>query len=124
MRRSRQERGFQALSILFGAAPFAFGLVRRVRTGYDLRYLWVAVAALIGATVGMAVGKAYRRQPSVTVALSAASFVIATLLATGAALLLGMRLGPGVLVVGSSFGGCLAASGVLYTLGGQTKLGG
>jgi len=81
-------------------------------------------AALIGATVGMAVGKAYRRQPSVTVALSAASFVIATLLATGAALLLGMRLGPGVLVVGSSFGGCLAASGVLYTLGGQTKLGG
>ena len=115
-RPSRQERGFQALSILFGAAPFAFGLIRRVRTGYDLRYLWVAVAALIGATVGMAVGKAYRRQPSVTVALSAASFVIATLLATGAALLLGMRLGPGVLVVGSAFGFCCAASCVFHAL--------
>ena len=116
MRRSRQERGFQALSILFGAAPFAFGLVRAVRTGYDLRYVWVAVAALIGATVGMAVGKAYSRRPSVTVALSAASFVLATLLAIGAALLVGTRLGPGVLVVGSAFGFCCAAGCVFHTL--------
>jgi hypothetical protein len=116
MRRSRQERGFQALSILFGAVPFAFALVRAVRTGYDLRYLWVALGALLGATVVLAVGRAFNRRSSVTVALSAGSFVIATLLATGAALLLGTRLSPGVFVVGSGFGFCCAASCVLHAL--------
>ena len=116
MRRSRQARWFHALSILFGAVPFVFGVVRVVRTGYDLRYLWVALAALLGATVVMAVENAYSRRSSVTVAPSAGSFFIATMLAIGVALLLGTRLGPGVLVVGSGFGYCCAASCVLNAL--------
>jgi hypothetical protein len=49
---------------------------------------------------------------------------LATVLATVVALLLGTQFGPGVWLVGSGFGGCLAASSVLDALGGQTKLGG
>jgi len=122
MMQSHQKRASQSLSILFGAVPFAFALVRAVRTGDDFRYLWVALAALVGATIAMAIGKARRTRASVGLGFRA--FVLATLFATAAALFLGTQFGPGVLVVGSGFGGCLAASSVLYALGGQAKLGG
>jgi peptidoglycan/LPS O-acetylase OafA/YrhL len=114
MKRSHQKRGSQSLSILLGAVPFAFALVRAVRTGWDLRYLWVALAALLGATMAMAMRKANRTRTSLGLALTA--FVFATLLATAVALFLGTQFGPGVLLVGSGFGGCLAASCVLYAL--------
>jgi hypothetical protein len=105
-----------ALSLLFGAAPFAFALVRAIRTRYDLRYLWVALAALLGATVVTALGKPYNRRPLAVVALSAGAFIVATALGVVAALLLGTTLGPGILVVGSAFGFCCAASCVLRVL--------
>jgi hypothetical protein len=114
MKRSHQKRGSQSLSILFGAVPFAFALVRAVRTGDDLRYLWVALAALLGATIAMAMRKAHRTQTSLGLGMTA--FVLATLLATAMALFLGTQFGPGVLLVGSGYGGCLAASCVLYAL--------
>ena len=116
------KRASELLSILFGAVPFAFALVRAVRTGHDLRYLWVALAALLGATIAMAIRKAHRTRTSLGLGLTA--FVLATLLATAMALFLGTQFGPGVLLVASGCGGCLAASCVLYALGGQTRLGG
>jgi hypothetical protein len=103
----------QSLAILFGAVPFAFALVRAVRTSDDFRYLWVALAALMGATIAMAIGKARMRT---TVRLGLTAFVLATLFATAVALLLGTQLGPAVWLVGSGFGGCLAASSVLHAL--------
>jgi peptidoglycan/LPS O-acetylase OafA/YrhL len=109
-----KKRGSQSLSILIGAVPFAFALVRAVRTGDDLRYLWVALAALLGATIAMAIGKARRMRTSLGLGLTV--FVLATLLATAVALFLGTRFGPGVLLVGSGCGACLAASCVLYAL--------
>jgi hypothetical protein len=121
MKRSHQ-RLSQLFAILFGVVPFAFALVRAVRTGDDLRYWWVALAALLGATIAMAIGKARRTWTLLGLALTA--FVLATLLATAVALFLGTQFGPGVWLVGSGFGGCLAASSVLYALGGQTKLSG
>jgi hypothetical protein len=75
----------------------------------------------MGATIAMATGKARRTRTPVSLGLTA--FVLATLLATAVALFLGTQFGPGVWLVGSGFGGCLAASSVLYALGGQTKLG-
>ena len=114
MTQSHQKRGAQSLSILLGAVPFAFALVRAVRTGDDLRYLWVAFAALLGTTMAMAMRKALRTRTSLGLGLTA--FVLATLLATAVALFLGTQFGLGVLLVGSGFGGCLAASCVLYAL--------
>jgi hypothetical protein len=108
------EKLFQSLSILFGAVPFAFALVRAVRTGDDLRYLWVVLAALLGATIAMAMRKANRTRTSIGLGLTA--FVLATLLAMAMALFLGTQFGPGMWLVGTGCGGCLAASSVLYAL--------
>ena len=121
MKRSHQKLS-QSLAILFGAVPFAFALVRAVRTGDDFRYLWLALASLLGAAIAVAIGK--KRRTRASVALGFTAFVLATLFATTAALFLGTQFGPGLLVVASGFGCCSAASSVLYALGGQTKLGG
>ena len=121
MKRSHQKLS-QSLAILFGAVPFAFALVRAVRTGDDFRYSVGRSRVTAGCNDGLAIGKARRTRASVGLGFTA--FVLATLFATAAALFLGTQFGPGVLVVGSGFGGCLAASSVLYALGGQTKLGG
>ena len=86
-----RERRILALSIVFVAVPFVFALIRAVRTGYDLRYFWVAVASLLGAVTVMTVGKAYSRTPHGAVALSAGAFVVATLFA----ILTRGYLGPG-----------------------------
>jgi len=113
MKRSHQQLS-QSLSILFGAVPFAFALVRAVRTGHDLRYLWVALAALLGAAIAMAMRES--RPTRTVVGLGLTAFVLATLLGMAMALFLGTQLGPGVMVVGSGVGCCLAASCVLYAL--------
>jgi hypothetical protein len=112
MKPSYRSLASQSLSILFGAVPFAFGFVRAARTGDDLRYLWVAFAALLGAAIAMAMRRALRMRTSLGLAFTA--FLLATLLATAMALLLGTQFGPGVLVVGAGFGVCLAASCVLF----------
>ena len=106
------KRASEWLSILFGAVPFAFALVRAVRTGDDLRYLWVAFATLPGAVIAMAMRNAHYTRTSVGLGLTA--FVLATLFATAVASFLGTQFGPGVLLVGSGFGFCLAVSCVLY----------
>lgn len=116
MKRAPREWRAHTLSILLATVPFAFALIRAARTGYDLRYLWVAVAALLGAMAFMAAGKASSRRPRVVVALSAGAGVMATLLAVLVALLLGTTAGPGMLVVASGFGFCFAASCLLRTL--------
>lgn len=104
-----RERRIRALSIAFAAVPFVFALIRAVQTGSDLRYLWVALASQLGATMVMVVGRASSRGLAVRIALSAAAFVMATLSAVLAAVLLGTRVGPGILVVASAFGFCAAA---------------
>ena len=114
MRRSYQYSASQSLSILFGAVPFAFALIRAVRTGYDLRYLWVAFAALLGAAIAMAMRRAQRIRTLLRLGLTA--FVLATLFATAMALLLGTQFGLGVLLVGAGYGACLSASCVLFAL--------
>jgi MFS family permease len=91
MKQSHQKRASRSLSILFGAVPFAFALVRAVRTGDDFRYLWVAFGALLGATIAIAMRKAERTRTFAGLGLTA--FVLATLLATAVALFLGTQFG-------------------------------
>jgi hypothetical protein len=62
-------RSAQALAMLIAAFPFAFALIRALRTGYDFRYLWVVLASLLGAMAVMTVGKAHIRRAPVAVAL-------------------------------------------------------
>ena len=122
MRVTRSSAGvwLLALSVVSGAMPFAFGLIRAFRTGNDVRYLWIALAGLLGAAAVMTVG---RQTPRIwqVVALSARAFVLSTTLAIGAALLLGTTLGPGLLVVAASFGLCFAAGCALFQLGTRSE---
>jgi hypothetical protein len=116
MKQASQGRWFCALSICTAAIPFAFALIRAVRTGYDLRYFWVALAALLGAMATTAVGMRHAKRPIALAALVAGVFVIATLLAVLAAVLIGTTLGLGIIVVGSAFGFCFAVSALFYLL--------
>ncbi len=93
MTRSHRDWRIHGLSILFGAVPFAFAAVRALRTGSDFRYLWMALASLLGASAVMGGGKAAVRLPNSAVALSTGVFVIATSLAVLTAWFLGTRVG-------------------------------
>jgi hypothetical protein len=114
MRRSPREWLLYFLSILFAATPFAFGLIRAVSTGYDVRYLWMALASLLGAVI--AVRTARSRNPTGVLALSTPVLIFATVLAGLAAFLLGARSVAAAGIVSLAFGFCWAASHALYAL--------
>jgi CHASE2 domain-containing sensor protein len=114
MRRSPRQWLLFSLSILFAAIPFAFGLIRAISTGYDVRYLWMALASLLGAVI--AVRAARSRKPTGVLALSALVLVIATMLAGLAAFLLGAKSVAAAGIVAFAFGFCWAASYAFYAL--------
>jgi|SRR5947207_1159479 len=115
MRRSSRERTIYLVSILFAVIPLAFALVRAFRTGYDLRYLGIAVASGFAAGLVMIIGKARQRAPNAVVALAALAFVVATLLAGWIAILRGTKAGFGVWAVAAFFSFCWATSFALDT---------
>jgi len=104
----------RVLSIALASIPFAFGVIRAVRGGGDVRYVAVAAAGFVGAALTVAIG---RRIASVF-ALAVAVFVVSTLTAVAGALPMGTRLGPGILIVASGFGLCFAAGAWLHMAAG------
>ena len=104
----------RSFSIFFISLPFLFGLLRAVMSGNDFRYLWVAAASLIGAAVFTAATHAQSHGHRIVLSLGA--FLVATLCATAAAMLLGTRFGPGLLIVAASFGFCSAAGCTLFAI--------
>jgi len=106
----------RSFSIFFFSLPFLFGLLRASTTGSDFRYLWVAAASLVGAGALTALAGGNLRQPRVALAQSTGAFVVATLCATAAAMLLGTRFGVGLLVVAASFAACSAAGCLLFAI--------
>jgi len=116
MKRSPRELLILFLSILFAAIPFAFGLIRAVSTGYDVRYLWMATASFLVAARVMAVGITRNRKPIGVLALSSLILVIATLFAGLAAFFLGARSVAAAGIVAFAFGFCWAASYAFYAL--------
>jgi hypothetical protein len=106
----------RSFAIFFLSLPFLFGLLRAVTTLNDFRYLWVAAASLCGAAVFTAATRERMRRPRIALALLSGSFIIATLCATAAALFLGTRFGPGVLVVAASFAFCCAVGCLLFAI--------
>jgi hypothetical protein len=100
-------------STLAAAVPFAFALIRALTTGSDVRYLWVALASLVGAAVTATVVGGLRSNARRLIA-APAIFVFATFMAVAAALVIGTRLGLGILIVGAAFGFWFAVAGHLY----------
>ena len=100
-------------SVAFAALPFAFGVIRAVKTGTDLRYLWVALAAGIAALLLASVASALQGR----LLLGVFVFVASTAGGVVAAMLLGTKLGPGILVVAASFAACFSAACLLNVIG-------
>ena len=119
--RSHKNWTIVGMSILFALAPIGFGVIRAVRTGNDFRYLWVALASLVSAAIVFAAGNARRQRPGAAAVRSTLVFVVATLFALIAALLLGVRVVPGSLAVTSAFGFCYAAGCGLFMLAGPQR---
>ena len=115
MQQSRHAR-LRALSVVLAAIPFAFALIRAIQTGDDLRYLWVAIAGLCGTVATTWITGPDGTSLKAAILLSAVVFAVATLLGVLTAVLLGTRLGPAVVVVGTAFGFCFAAGFALNTL--------
>lgn len=88
---------------MIAALPIAFGVIRAVTTGTDFRYLWSAIAALVGAAVTARGGNTDR-----VAVRGALALCVATLLAAAMAFLVGARSPGAVLVVALAFGACAA----------------
>jgi hypothetical protein len=99
----------RALSLAAAALPVGFASIRAIQTGWDFRYFLIAFAGLIGATVAMAVRRGGTTRSGVF-ATTMAAFAAAALFSTVAAMAIGTRLGPGLLVVSASFAACFAAA--------------
>src|SRR6185436_12498538 len=106
----------RSLSLFFISLPFLFGLLRAAATGNDFRYVWVAVASLVGAGAFTAAARDHMRRPRVAVTLSFGSLVLATGCAVAAAMVLGTRFGPGLLIVASAFAFSCAAGCMLLAI--------
>ena len=96
-----------------GAVPVIFALIRAISTGgSDLRYLWLAAAALVGSIVAVRLGQ----KASVSVGRAVAAVAAGTACAAGAAMALGGTAGPGLAIVALGFGLCSGTSAVLSRL--------
>ena len=98
-----------ALSFAAGGVPFAFASIRAIQTGWDFRYFLIAAAGLLGAAAAAVIGRAYITGWG-AFAMAMAAFVAAALLSVLAAMTIGTRLGPGLLIVAASFAACFAAA--------------
>ena len=95
---------------LFAVAPFAFATTRAVSTGSDLRMLWMACAALVGAGLVLAVSKARASR-----ATTAAIFTVGAALSAITAYLLGATAMAGIVPVSVVLALCFAVSHALAT---------
>ena len=103
-------------AILLAAAPFGVAVIRVLRTGNDVRYFWVALAAFVGAGLAMSIGRA-RADAGVTLfRLSLLTFAVSTIAAVSAARLLGARAVFGIWAVAIVFALFFTASQALYTI--------
>ena len=98
-----------ALSLAAAGMPFAFASIRAIQTGWDFRYFLIAAAGLLGAATTVLIGRGYTTGWGIF-AVAMAAFVASGFLSVLAALTIGTRLGPGLLVVATSFAACFAAA--------------
>lgn len=99
-----------ALAIALLAVPFLFGVIRFVSTASDWRYVVVAAASTVGASVVVR-----RRSPAgKEVIRLVAAIAVAALVAALAAVAVGARSRTSVAVVAISFALCSASGAALW----------
>jgi len=97
------------LTVLFAALPIGFATARAITTGWDLRYLWVAIASSVGAVL---VGVLWRgrEQSHGAIAFWLVALGVSTLCGALMAFALGTNIGLGMLIVTMGFGACFSTS--------------
>jgi hypothetical protein len=107
----------RVFAILLGAAPFAFALLAAILR-HDLRFLWLAIATFVGATLVVRYVQTLRRNPVGAVALAAVDLVVALFFGALAIRVMMHGLPSGALSVALFFSLCFATS---YFLSGRAR---
>ena len=118
---SRRGRLLLIASVLLAAVPVTFGLIRAVSTGDDVRYLWLAGAAIVGSMVAMRRGPGASGPAHVSLRRAVGAVAAGSACAAATSVLLGARAGPGVAIVAIAFGLCTGTSAVFATLAQQPR---
>jgi hypothetical protein len=93
------------LGTLLAAVPFAFASLRLLATGHDTRYLWVAGASTLCATVIVVRSRA---SAALTPARMAAATIACAACAAVAAAAAGATAAAGIAIIAAAFGLCSA----------------
>jgi hypothetical protein len=110
-----------AASVVCAAVPVMFGLIRAATTGGDVRYLWLAGAAILGSMAVMLLWRGPADSAPVSLGRALGAVAAGTLCAAATAVLIGAKAGPGVAIVALAFGLCTGTSAVFATLARQPR---
>ena len=113
MAKSRSSQLLVLAAVLVGLVPVVFGLIRAISTGDDVRYLWLALSAIVGSMAVMVLGRRASDSLRVSPGRAVAAVAAGATSAAATAILLGATPGPGVAIVAVAFGLCSGASAVL-----------
>ena len=103
--------------ILLLALPVAFGIIRVVTTGNDVRYLWLAGAAIVGSlAVVMPFSRPVSPPQHLSIPRAIGAVAAGSLCAAATAILMGTNAGLGLAIVATSFGLCTGTGVVLAAL--------
>jgi hypothetical protein len=100
-------------AVALAALPIAFGVLRLITTGEDVRYLLSALASLAGASAIIVRSPA---RNTFTTGLTLAAASLGAALAAACAALLGARSASAIAVVAVAFGVCSAGGLTLWIL--------
>ena len=89
------------VGLILACVPFVFGILRFAETRSDTRYLWTALASLVGAVV-VASSRAWAQRPLAAHLLVA--FLAAAMCAALSARLQHVTFGPAMVIVSCAFG--------------------
>jgi hypothetical protein len=112
MRSLRRRRWLLLPSAVLAAVPVAFGIIRAVSSGGDVRYLWLAGAAILGSTAVM-VSRGASGVPKVSAGRAGGAVAAGAVCAATTAVLMGATAGPGVAIVALAFGLCTGTGAAL-----------
>ena len=104
-------------AILLLALPVAFGIIRVVNTGNDVRYLWLAAAAILGSfAAAMPLGRRASPPARITALQTTGAVAAGSVCAAAAGILLGTTANLGLAIVATSFGLCTGTGVMLAAL--------
>ena len=108
-------------AVVCAAVPVAFGFIRAFTTGDDVRYLWVAGAAILGSMAIVPRTQGGLLSARVLLRRGLSAVACGTVCAAAMAVLQGARSVPSVAIVALAFGLCTGTSAVFAMLAREAR---